>query len=312
MADPDVAGPGSAGPGSAGMVDGLGREGRLVDVVGAQLFVVEVGDQAGYPLVVLHGGPGIDHHEFGDYLDPLASRGYRLILVDQRASGRSPTCDPATWTLETMAEDVVSLGRSMDLGRYAVLGHSYGAFVALQNAVDFPGMAAQTIVSGGVPSAHYMGAVERNLAAFEPAELREQVTASWERESHIRSAEDFALIMHDQWPFHFADPLDPRIEDYERRTSGVVYSPDVLRTFAANDYGAIDVGGRLVDIPQPVLVLAGRYDRTCTVEAAEAIASGAPDAEMVVFEESGHMMFVEEPQAFLDVVDGFLSRRREA
>jgi proline iminopeptidase len=307
MADPDP-----AQPGSAAMVDGLGRWGRLVDVVGAQLFVVEVGDPAGYPVVVLHGGPGIDHHEFGDYLDPLADRGYRLILVDQRASGRSPACDPATWTLETMAEDVVSLARSMNLGRYAVLGHSYGAFVALQNAVDFPGMAAQTVVSGGVPAARYMASVERNLAAFEPAELREQVTASWERESNIRTAEDFADVMHDQWPFHFADPLDPRIAEYERRTAGIVYSPDVLRAFAANDYGAIDVGGRLGEIPQPVLVLSGRFDRTCTVEASEAIASGAPDAEMVVFEESGHMTFVEEPQAYLDVVDGFLSRRREA
>src|SRR5439155_16001180 len=133
--------------------DAFDRPGRLVEVVAAQLYVVEVGEPGAYPIVVLHGGPGLDHHEFGEYLDPLAERGYRLVLVDQRASGRSPHCDPATWTLQTMAEDVVSLARSLGLGRYAVLGHSYGAFVALQNAVDFPGMATQTIVSNGVPAA---------------------------------------------------------------------------------------------------------------------------------------------------------------
>jgi proline iminopeptidase len=291
--------------------DAFGRPGLLVDVVAAQLYVVEVGDPDSYPIVVLHGGPGMDHHEFADYLDPLADRGYRLILVDQRASGRSPHCDPKTWTLETMAEDVVSLARSMGLERYAVLGHSYGAFVALQNAVDFPRMAAQTIVCGGVPSARYLADVEKNLAAFEPEHLRAQVAASWEKESSVDTPEDFAALLDEQWPFHFADPEDPRIEEYARKTAGSVLSPDVLRTFAANDYGAIEVEDRLGDVRQPVLVLAGRHDRTCTVKAGEAMAKGIPGAELVIFEHSGHVMFVEEQPAFLDAVDGFLTRSRE-
>ena len=288
--------------------DGLGRPGRLVDVGDTQLYVVEVGPPSGYPIVVLHGGPGLDHHEFADYLDPLAERGFRLILVDQRASGRSPRCDPSTWTLEVMAADVGRLTRSMGLERYAVLGHSYGAFVALQNAVDFPGEAAQTIVSGGVPSARFLADVEANLAAFEPIELRDQVTESWKRESGIETPEDFASVVHDQWPFHFADPLDPRIDDYERRSSGMVYSPDVLRVFAANDYGAIEVEGRLSDVTQPMLVATGRFDRTCTPAASEATAAGAPTAELVIFERSGHMTFVEEPEEYLAAVKDFLRR----
>ena len=288
--------------------DGLGRPGRLVDVEGARLYVVEVGPSGNYPIVVLHGGPGLDHHEFADYLDPLTERGYRLILVDQRASGRSPACDPATSTLPTMAEDVGSLARSMGLDRYAVLGHSYGAFVALQHAVDFPGQAAQSIVSGGIPSARFLADVDANLAAFEPVELREQVTASWERETSIRTRQDFASVVHDQLPFHFGDPLDPRIEEYERRTAATVYSPDVARVFAANDYGSIDVEERLKEITQPMLVTTGRFDRTCTPAASEAIAAGAPTAELVIFERSGHMTFVEEPEEYLAVVEDFLRR----
>jgi len=273
--------------------------------------VVEVGEPGAYPIVVLHGGPGLDHHEFGEYLDPLAERGYRLVLVDQRASGRSPHCDPATWTLQTMAEDVVSLARSLGLGRYAVLGHSYGAFVALQNAVDFPGMATQTIVSNGVPAAKYLAAVEKNLAAFEPIHLRAQVAASWEKESSVQTPDDFAAVVHDQWPFHFADPEDPRIEEYERQTAGTMYAPQVLRVFATNDYGSIDVEDRLGEVTRPMLVVAGRHDRTCTVDAAEAIARGVPGAELVIFERSGHMTFVEEPEKYLDTVDRFLSPHRE-
>jgi pimeloyl-ACP methyl ester carboxylesterase len=174
--------------------------------------------------------------------------------------------------------------------------------------VDSPGAAAQTIVSSGVPSARYLAAVEANLEAFEPAELREQVRRSWEEETTIDTQEDFARILRDQWPFHFADPLDPRIEEYERRTAGAAYAPDVLKHFAAQEYGGIEVEDRLGDITQPVLVLAGRHDRGCSVEAAEAIAKGAPSGELVVFERSGHMTFVEETDAYLAAVDDFLGR----
>jgi proline iminopeptidase len=290
--------------------DAFGRPGTLVDVVAAQLYVVEVGDPGAYPIVVLHGGPGLDHHEFADYLDPLADQGYRLILVDQRASGRSPRCDPLTWTLETMAEDVVSLARSMELDRYAVLGHSYGAFVALQNAVDFPNMAAETIVSSGVPSARYLADVEKQLASFEPEHLREQVALSWEKESSVQTAEEFAQLLTEQWPFHFANPEDPRIEEYDRKTAGSVLSPEVLRRFASEDYGGIEVEDRLGDISQPVLILGGRHDRVCSTKAAEAMAKGIHGAELVIFERSGHSTFVEEQDDYLDAVDGFLSRSR--
>lgn len=281
-------------------------EGRFVDIGDVRLYVVERGQ--GYPLLVLHGGPGLDHHSFGDYLDPLGED-FRLVLVDQRANGRSDRGAPQTWTLPQMAADVSALSSAMDLDTYAVLGHSFGALVALQHAVDFPGNAAQTIISSGFPSARFLEHVAHNLEAFEPVELRHQVRASWERERAARTQEDVASLMHDQWPFHFADPLDPRIAEFESRVSWGVYSPDILRHSAAEEYGGIEVEDRLGDVFQPVLVLAGRHDRVCSVEAAEAIASGVPHGQLVVFEHSGHMTYVEESDAYIRSVRGFLRHR---
>jgi proline iminopeptidase len=283
------------------------REGLLVDIGDTRLFVVEVGPDDAYPILILHGGPGLDHHEFGDYLDPLAERGYRLIFVDQRSQGRSDKSPPETWTLERMAADVSALARSLRLHRYAVLGESFGAFVALQHAVDRPGDASQTIVSGGVPSARWLAVVDRNLEALEPPAIRDQVKRSWEKEASVETAEEFAQLMHEQWPFHFRDPLDPRIEEYEQRTKGWVFAPDVLRAMS-DGYGGIDVEDRLGEVPQPVLLLAGRHDRVCSLEAHEFMAAQIPNAELVVFEESGHMTFVEENEKYLRVVDDFLRR----
>jgi len=278
--------------------------GRHIEISDTRLHVVERGAD-GLPLLVLHGGPALDHHMFGDYLDPLADD-FRLVLVDQRSQGLSDPAPVETWSLERMAADVGELAEAMGFDRYATLGHSYGAFVVLQQALDRPGHAAATIVSSGAPSARYLAAVEANLAAFEPVELREQVTRSWAREQDAQTPEDCDVLLHEQLPFHFADPRDARIPEFERRTAGIVASPDVLRHFATADYGGIEVEDRLGEIPQPVLVLAGRHDRTCVLEANEAIASGIPGAELVMLEHSGHMTYVEENEAYLDAVRRFL------
>ena len=279
-------------------------DGRLVDIGDTQLYVVEKG--SGPHLLVFHGGPGLDHHMFGDYLDPLADD-FHLILVDQRSQGRSARALPSTWSLRQMAADVSALARALGVGEYATLGHSYGAFVVLQHAVDHPGHAGRSIVSSGVPSSRFLRRVWENLAVFEPESLRRQVTASWEGEKSARTPGDAERLWHDQLPFQFGDPCDPRIEEYERRTAGAVHSAEVLRHFAADEsYGGIEVEDRLHAVTQPVLVLAGRKDRTCAVEAAEATARGIPKARLVIFEESGHMTFAEENRAYLDAVRSFL------
>ncbi len=280
-------------------------EGRLIDIGDVGMYVVERG--RGYPILCLHGGPGLDHAMWADYLDALTDE-FRLVLMDQRANGRSDRGRQESWTLEQHATDVVRLAEAMGVERYAVLGHSYGAIVALQNAVSYPGGAAQSIISSGVGARRHIDDVWRRLEEFGPAELREQVTWSWKRETEVRTQQDVAEIMHAQLPMQFGDPFDPRIIEYEERTRHGIYSPDVLRHFAAEGYGGIEIVDSLGVVTQPVLVLAGRMDRTCPVEAAEVIASGVPNAELHVFESSGHMTFVEENEAYARVVRDFLNR----
>ena len=207
-----------------------------------------------------------------------------------------------------MAADVDALATSLELEHYAVLGHSFGAFVALQHAVDFAGRPVASIVSAGVPAASYLDAVDENLERFEPESLREQVTASWAREASASTPEECREILSDQLPFHFHDPQDPRIEAMRSGLDEMVFTPEVLRAAAREGYGDIDVEQRLGEVTHPVLVLAGRHDRTCTVAAAEAIAGGIPGAELCVFENSAHMMFIEEQAAYVAAVEDFVKR----
>lgn len=279
--------------------------GRYVSIEDTRLYIVERGQ--GYPLLILHGGPGLDHHMFGDYLDPLKDK-YKLIFVDQRSQGRSDLTPENTWTLKQMAQDVFSLARAMNLENYAILGHSFGALVALQNAVDFPDQNIQTIISSGFPSSKFLKHVEHNLEVLEPQELRERIAASWEKEKTVETEEDVKSLLKDQMPFHFANPRDPIMQEYENRSSGARYSPKILRHFAQEEYGGIEVLDSLKVVSFPMLVMVGRHDRVCSVKAAEAIASGVQNAELAIFENCGHMTFVEENEKYITVVRNFLDR----
>jgi len=233
------------------------------------------------------------------------------VLADERACGRSDRTAPArTWTLARMAQDVSDLAASLGVHHgYATLGHSYGAFVVLQHAVDYPGQPRGTIVSSGIAAARWLAGVDQQLAAFEPAELRALVISSWAAERQVQTEDEAAELLEDQLPFHFLEPRGGALREYRRRTAGLArYAPEVIRHFAARDYGGIDVEDRLGAVRHPVLVLAGRHDRVCPAGAAADMARRLPDAELVVFEDSAHMTFAEENDGYLATVRRFLDR----
>src|SRR5947208_14035029 len=117
---------------------------------GYGMNVEELG--GGFPLIVLHGGPGLDHTMFRPYLDPLGDD-FRLLYVDERGQGRSQRVDPATLSLEVFARDVDLLAETLELDGFALLGHSFGAIIATYHATELGTAAAYVISAGGDSSA---------------------------------------------------------------------------------------------------------------------------------------------------------------
>ncbi len=287
------------------MTIGDPAEGRYVDIGDTRLWVLEMGD--GHPLLLLHGGPGLDHTQFRPWLDPLVDR-FRLLFVDQRSHGRSDPADQATWTLGQMADDVSAVADAMGLASFAVLGHSYGSLVALQHAVDH-GSASHYVLIGCVPATRWLDRIDRNLAALEPADVRERIEAAWDTEAEVRTVEEFRRLLRDQLPFHFAhtdiDAYGAFAETLERDAR---LSPDVLRRFANADDGLIDVEDRLDEVENPVLVVAAEFDRVTVSEGGWSIADRVPRGECVLIKDAGHMMYVEKPGAVLRAIREFFDR----
>jgi pimeloyl-ACP methyl ester carboxylesterase len=264
---------------------------------GGSLFVQELG--GGFPLIVLHGGPGMDHTMFRPYLDPLAED-FRLLYVDQRGQGRSERVDPAALTLEVFARDVNRLAEALGLDEYAVLGHSFGAIVTTWHAVNLGTATAYVISGGGDSSDKLLADVEASLQAMGEAGV--PIAASWEQERTVETEEELKELLRVQMPFHFAGDPPP---GYGEDTVG---TPDVLRHFANVGYGNFDFTPDLGRVQKPTLLVVGEKDRTTTTRAARVLHDGIAGSELVVVPGAGHMSLVEAEDEYLEVVRGFLRR----
>lgn len=114
---------------------------------------------SGPPLVLLHGGPGLDHTEFRPWLDPLATH-FTLVFVDERGTGRSARVDPSTATTENMVADIEALRQHLGYEQIALLGFSFGGFLALAYAAQYQQHLSHLLLVSTAPS-HAFGPSQR-------------------------------------------------------------------------------------------------------------------------------------------------------
>ena len=261
---------------------------------GYQLNVESAGD--GVPLIVLHGG-GTTHRSFRPYLDPLHTD-FRVFYVDQRGQGASQPVDPGTLSLGVLARDVDLLAEALGMKHFALLGHSFGAFIAMQHAVE-AGTAFAYVISGGSDASDaLMADVGTSLEAM--GEAGKPIAASWEEEKTVETEEQLRELLRVQMPFHFhGEPPPGYCED-------AVGSADVVRHFARVGWGDFDFRPNLADVAKPTLIIVGEHDRTTTPRAARVLHDGIASSELVVLPEAGHMSFVEQQDAYIEAVRTFL------
>ena len=97
-------------------------------------------------LVLLHGGPGFDHSGFKPAHDALTDVA-QLVYIDHRGQGRSAYSDPTHWTLNQWADDLRALCDRLGIERPAVLGLSFGRFVAQSLALRHPDHVGALVLS---------------------------------------------------------------------------------------------------------------------------------------------------------------------
>ncbi len=141
-------------------------------VNGIELFYQSIG--VGEPLIVLHGGPGMDGSYFHPFIDPLGET-FKIINYDQRASGKSSgISDTLKLTADQFVEDIEGLRKAFGIEKIHLMGHSWGGQLAMRYAIKYPDQLHTLIlVSTGGADASVSTAASENVVNRLSAEDRE-------------------------------------------------------------------------------------------------------------------------------------------
>jgi L-proline amide hydrolase len=268
------------------------------------------------PVVVCHGGPGATH----DYLlalRGLAHDGRQVAFYDQVGNGRSqhlPEAPAGFWTVELFRRELRALVEHLGWsGGYHVLGQSWGGMLAMEHALEHP-PGLRSIVVADSPASMPLWVEEANrLRAELPGDVQETLTLHEAAGTTGDPSYQEAMLLF--YRRHLCR-LDPWPDEMQRTFAAIEADPTVYGTMNGPSefhvIGAIrdwDITERLPEIDVPTLLVSGRHDEA-TPRIVGEIHDRIPNAEWVLLEESSHSPHVEEPQRFLDAVEGFLRRAR--
>jgi proline iminopeptidase len=250
---------------------------------------------------VLHGGPGLDHSYFKPWLSPLAET-MQLIYVDHRGTGRSERVPLETCTIEQMADDLEELRKLLGIEKVSLLGNSFGGMWALVYATRYPESVSRLILVTTTPSHEFYQAAEKQIEIKATPEQKATMPTLFA--GTVTTDEQFKRWWDVMLPLYFAHWNPVRGQQLIER--GIV-NPLVAAYMFEKIIPVYDVRPQLGNIRVPTLVLAGRHDWVTPVGESEQLAERIPDAQLVVFEESGHMPFIEEQDLFVETVKRFVA-----
>jgi proline iminopeptidase len=270
------------------------------------LFVRPMG--AGYPIVLMHGGPGLDHTTLLG-LAPLA-RDYQLLFYDHRCNGRS-SGEPETMTWDNLIADADALRATFGFDKWIVLGQSFGGHVALMYVLRYPERVSQLVLMDTAADARWTAdhapglLAKRGYRASTVAAARRFYAGDIEpRRVGITAMRFLGAYFHHIGIRDVPAMIAGAFRMKRRPTAHVVGFGKLLKNWNVMD--------RLREIVTPTLVLAGRDDFLFPPECQAILADRLPHATLEIIERAGHNPQDENPGAVVEAIRAFLKREQAA
>jgi proline iminopeptidase len=270
-----------------------------VEVQNTQIFYTTSG--TGLPCLVMHGGLGLDHTYLGG-LDSLSDV-LHLIYYDHRHNGRSGRPPLETVTHAQLADDAEALRQHLGLGKVAVLGHSYGGFIALEYALRHPDSVSHLILLDTAPAFNYGEEIMDNARAMGATpEMLEALGASSSGDDEaMKNTLKIILPLY----FHRYQPAYAAL----LADSIVCAACEGHQEKLLSTYNTLP---HLHEIGCPTLILVGRHDFICPPSQAQLMHASIAQSRLLVFENSGHFPWIEEPELFMQTVKEWLEQAKDS
>ena len=260
------------------------------------------------PVLVCHsGGPGLS----ASYLTDLGGldESFTLVLLDPRGTGDSDSpADPTAFRFADYVADVEELRLHFGLERISLLGFSHGAMVALSYGIAHPDRAPHLVVAGGAARfrEEQKAELERGIARCEAEPWFPKAKAALDlEESGDATQEQLRQAMADMLPLYFHRFGEPA-QRYAAAVADDIPNADAARHWETEGYPTFDIREQLPSITAPTLVITGDDDFVTGPACAREVAALVPGSKLVILPECGHMLWVEQREAFVDAVTRFL------
>jgi len=262
----------------------------------------------GAPLFVLHGSGG-SHRYFLPYMEPLSDQ-YQLFFYDQRGTGLSDGHpELAANSIDQFVEDLEALRVAFGFEKISLMGHSWGAIIALAYALKYQTHLDHLILVDSIPvddkflvefSTTYQQRFQ-HLGADEQHELT--TTCSRPGEELSRETTDRCMQLDAQLRFYdpAKAPVDLTIDE------NTLKNADTVEALMRNSFNKIqhDIDTQLPTVHIPTLIIHGDFD-PIPVGSSEYLHEQIPESQIVVFTEAGHFPFIEQPEQFVAALRNFL------
>ncbi|RKL41070.1 hypothetical protein BFJ72_g5965 [Fusarium proliferatum] len=272
---------------------------------GVKLNVCILGAQnKSKPLVIsLHGAPGLSSHTgIKEDFKFLADR-FRVLVYDLRGSGDSEVKGP--FIDEQWISDLEELRAWVGDEKFILAGGSYGGFLALNYALNYPNRLLALILRNtwacGPQGTHRALANILLSKRINPDPMRQVRLWTGNVQSREDAEQGMAEIVPIYTPEHSLEP-----ESFEGASTELRW--EVHNAAFSWSQPRFDVRSRLSEINVPTLVVVGKLDIICPVGESEMIQRRIKGSELVVFEKSAHNPATDEPEKFREVLSDFLGR----
>lgn len=275
----------------------------MVPVEGGRVYVRVNGDLAAAgaaPAVILHGGPGGTHNGFAQLLGLADTRA--VILYDQLDSGRSDRPnDPANWRVERFVGELEAIRKTLGIERWHVVGHSWGAAIALEYAARYPQRIASTVLGGTyISTPRWMA--DANLLVRELPQTVQDTIAACEGASPPSAERCQAATAAFYAAFNRRVPSSEALRDYNKRIGGQGFNPVIYNAmwgpseFSARGslktYDAVPLLAKLDGAR--TLFMIGQYDEA-RIDTVQDFVARVPGAELAVIPGAAHGFHTDRP-----------------
>jgi len=252
-------------------------------------------------VIAVNGGPGLSHaYMLQNNVWQRIAKNHFVVFYDQRGTGASKRLSPgAPQTMDAQVADLEAVRTALGLSKFALVGDSYGGLLVIAYAAAHPGPVAKLVVSDGLAS---WKSIVHLLPEVFPDKEEQGAADAKKLGAHTDAAAQEGLRNHFRMIFYSPEKRDA----YLAQMGDLGYVPAIAKAVSSATSN-LDLTSKLSGFHFPALIITGRYDMNVAPLTAWRRAHAIPGAKIVIFEESGHLPSHEEPDKYVEVLEGFLS-----